>query len=57
MGRIFNGTTLDSRDLQFVAAIYGVVIRYTKTRFAFNSGIEYKFFCTGAIISPSFVLT
>ena len=41
MGRIFNGTDLDSRDLPYVVPIYSVKAVY----------------CTGTIISPRFVLT
>ena len=54
MGRIFNGTTLDSRDLPFVAAIYGV---YNEKVMKILEKDRYFFVCTGAIISPSFVLT
>ena len=54
MGRIFNGTALDSRDLPYVASVYG----YTKTTYLFlPDEIKATVFCTGIIISPRFVLT
>ena len=54
MGRIFNGTTLDFRDLPYVVSIYEIK---TKLNVIFDSIEEDKIYCTGAIISPSFVLT
>ena len=54
MGRSFNGTTLDFRDLPYVVSIYEIK---TKLNVIFDSIEEDKIYCTGAIISPSFVLT
>ena len=54
MGRIFNGTDLDSRDLPYVASIYGFKIAEIAVRRAY---FEFDFYCTGTIISPRFVLT
>ena len=55
MGRIFNGTTLDSRDLPYVASIYGFRIKSIWIRRPFN--VEINLYCTGTIIGPKFVLT
>ena len=54
MGRIFNGTALDSRDLPYVALIYGLRI---KDPWISDSVEEAQIYCTGIIISPRFVLT
>ena len=53
-GRIFNGTVLDSRDLPYVASIYGFKIMDI---FGFDPFTEAEIYCTGTIISPRFVLT
>ena len=54
MGRIFNGTVLDSRDLPFVVSIFGLKM---KTILKYDLSKDAKLYCTGAIISPGFVLT
>ena len=54
MGRIFNGTSLDSRDLPYVASIFGY--RLT-TIWLWRPHVEINLYCTGTIIGPKFVLT
>ena len=54
LGRILNGTTLDSRDAPYVAAIY---FASTKRIGQFELKKEFTIFCSGAIISPRFVLS
>ena len=54
-GRIFNGTVLDSRDLPYVASIYG--FRLTTIIMFHPQYPTAEIFCSGTIISPRFVLT
>ena len=54
MGRSFNGTALDSRDLLYVASIYGLRINKNSIPESIEEG---EIYCAGIIISPRFVLT
>ena len=54
MGRNFNGTALDSRDLLYVASIYGLRINKNSIPESIEEG---EIYCAGIIISPRFVLT
>ena len=54
MGRIFNGTHLDRRDAPYIAAIYFALI---KKILEFEVEKHFTIFCSGAIISPRYVLT
>ena len=54
IGRIYQGTPLDSRDLLYVAAIFMLRIQ---TRFPVPMDNDVILICSGTIINPSFVLT
>lgn len=54
IGRIYNGDTLDSRDLLYVAAIF-----VARVPILFDKPIHTVFhlICSGTILNPNFVLT
>ena len=57
MGRIFNGTDLDSRDLPYVVSIYGFKITHITDPSGWRPEFEFDLYCAGTIISSRFVLT